>query len=175
MYKHNRPKQCSECVGSLRSAMLEKLRPAPLLGTEAKVSLTACPCGERPCLCGLTLTPPARGTQPAALSRAAVQTSPLSPHASQILIIYAPPPVPQSSAPRPSPPHTRSLGAHAYTTLGTKLDFLLQLNMGNGASSDPPSPKSAPCLPCPEQQRSQEDSAPETHQRQTRHHVGSAP
>lgn len=40
MYKHNRPKQCSECVGSLRSAMLEKLRPAPLLGTEAKVSLT---------------------------------------------------------------------------------------------------------------------------------------
>ena len=39
MYRYNRPKQCSECVGSLRSAMLEKLRPAPLLGTEANVSL----------------------------------------------------------------------------------------------------------------------------------------
>lgn len=110
----------------------------------------------------------ARSSQLAAHSRAAVQTSPPSPS------YTPPPPVPQSFTPLPSH-HTRSLGAHANTTLVTNLDSLLQLNMGNGASSDPPSPKFAPCPPCPERQRSLEDSAPETRQRRTRHPAGSAP
>lgn len=166
MYRYNRPKQCSECVGSLHSAMLEKLRPAPLLGTEAKgslrlESLTACACGERPCVCGLTLTPPARGTQ-------------LSPQPSRgpdqptiSLVLYTPPTVPQYYLSHLDLHyHARSLEAHVYTTL-IKLDSLLQLNKGTGAGSDPPNPKSAPCLPCPEQQRSQEDSAPETRQHRT--------
>lgn len=113
----------------------------------------------------------ARSSQPSAEPR----SRPAHYHPVHLRPSYVPPPVPQSFAPRPSPPHTRSLKAHAYTTLVTKLDSLLQLNMENGASSDPPSPKSAPCLPCPEQQRSQEDSAPETRQHQTRHPAGSAP
>lgn len=83
MYKYDRPKQYSECVGSLRSAMLEKLRPAPLLGTEAKVSLTGGLCLWRKAVWAhLNATRQghaARSPQLAALSRAAVQASPLSP------------------------------------------------------------------------------------------------